>query len=391
MDLISEGNGYWSVDVPGAGEGQKYKFWVNHHPRIDPRATEVTNSTGDGVLISRDYPWQHGLAMPPANELVIYQMHIGTFPDRREDAINAFGAAVHDFYHLRDLGVNAIQLLPVLEFPGDHSGGYNPSHIFAVESSYGGPRGLKWFIDQAHASGFSAFIDDDRDLSAVAAALSSGQLGGGHRRVIYTESHDAVDGTHGKKRVPDEIAPGNAEGWHARKRSMLGAAMLMTAPGIPMIFQGQEVLEWAPFDPGRGVDWGPSGPPGRGFPFLPRSHPSEAQLGEQHPGPAGPAHQYPARGEWGQSAGVSPMGERGAGDNVMVVINLSHQSFSSYRIGVPHPGLWYVRLNSDSRIYSPDFSDFPGYHAHGELGSTMGAPFSAAVGLGPYSCLVLSQ
>ena len=61
------------------------------------------------------------------------------------------------------------------------------------------------------------------------------------KRIIYTESHDAI--ANGRARVPEEIWPGKADSWFSRKRSTLGAALVLTSPGIPMIFEGQELLE----------------------------------------------------------------------------------------------------------------------------------------------------
>src|SRR5205085_10147408 len=73
------------------------------------------------------------------------------------------------------------------------------------------------------------------------------------RRVIYTESHDEV--ANGHARVPEEIWPGNAASWFSRKRSTLGAALVFAAPGIPMIFQGQEFLEDKYFQDSVPLDW----------------------------------------------------------------------------------------------------------------------------------------
>jgi len=74
------------------------------------------------------------------------------------------------------------------------------------------------------------------------------------QRVIYTESHDEV--VNGKSRVPEEIWPGHADRWFSRKRSTLGATMVFTAPGIPMIFQGQEFLEDGFFQDTDPLNWG---------------------------------------------------------------------------------------------------------------------------------------
>ena len=61
------------------------------------------------------------------------------------------------------------------------------------------------------------------------------------RRIIYTESHDEV--ANGKSRVPESIWPGHADSWYSKKRSTLAGALVFTSPGIPMMFQGQELLE----------------------------------------------------------------------------------------------------------------------------------------------------
>ena len=73
------------------------------------------------------------------------------------------------------------------------------------------------------------------------------------KRVIYTESHD--EDANGHARVPEEIWPGYADSWPSRKRAALGAALVLTAPGIPMLFQGQELVEGAWFSDEDPIDW----------------------------------------------------------------------------------------------------------------------------------------
>src|SRR4029453_7798943 len=94
--------------------------------------------------------------------------------------------------------------------------------------------------------------DEDRNMDEVRIAIERRFDGDAFKRVIYTESHDEVGNVmgpdpFGKKRVPEEIHPGSADSWYAKKRSTLGAAVVFTSPGIPMIFQGQEMLEWIQF------------------------------------------------------------------------------------------------------------------------------------------------
>jgi 1,4-alpha-glucan branching enzyme len=97
--------------------------------------------------------------MPSHNELVIYQMHVRTYPDNDRGPANQLSAVTNDLWYLQKLGVNAIQLLPAAEFEGDNSWGYNPACIYAIESSYGGPTALKKMVDGAHARGIAVFLD----------------------------------------------------------------------------------------------------------------------------------------------------------------------------------------------------------------------------------------
>jgi 1,4-alpha-glucan branching enzyme len=81
----------------------------------------------------------------------------------------------------------------------------------------------------------------------------------------------------------------------------------------------------------------------------------------------------------------------GPGDDVVVVLNFSTQPVPDYRIGFPRAGQWWVRFNSDWNGYSPDFSNFPGDHVAAAPIPWQGLPFSAEIGIGPYSALILSQ
>ncbi len=71
--------------------------------------------------------------------------------------------------------------------------------------------------------------------------------------MIYTESHDEV--ANGRVRLPEEIRPGDAGSWWSRKRASMGSALVLTSPGIPMLFQGQELLEDRWFEDTRPLDW----------------------------------------------------------------------------------------------------------------------------------------
>src|SRR5262245_1494584 len=158
--VASEGNGNWSLDVAGAAVGQKYKFKVGGQLRIDPHAARVTNSVGDGIIESPDFAWRvNDFRIPPWNELVVYELHVGTFPDQPTVPGKMIDTVIQDLWYLQELGVNTIEVMPTGEFPQDRSWGYNPAHIFAVESAYGGPDALKRLVDACHARGIAVILD----------------------------------------------------------------------------------------------------------------------------------------------------------------------------------------------------------------------------------------
>ena len=164
-ELSSEGGGYWSVDVAGASAGDQYAFLLttgSHDEirRADARARWVVSSIGNAIVYPGDaYDWGDGFFSTPAwSTAVIYEMHIGTFTSNG-GAPGTLRTAITKLDYLRDLGVNVIEILPVGEFGGFRSKGYNTMLPFAVESDYGGPDALKDFVREAHARGIAVVAD----------------------------------------------------------------------------------------------------------------------------------------------------------------------------------------------------------------------------------------
>ncbi|MGE5763445.1 MAG: malto-oligosyltrehalose trehalohydrolase, partial [Mycobacterium leprae] len=111
---------------------------------------------GPSRVVDHDaYPWRdthwRGIPLPGA---VVYELHVGTFT-----AEGTFDAAAARLDHLVDLGVDIVELLPVNAFPGRHGWGYDGVGLFAVQDAYGGPEGLKRFVDAAHARGLGVALD----------------------------------------------------------------------------------------------------------------------------------------------------------------------------------------------------------------------------------------
>ncbi len=164
-------NGVWSITIAEARPGHAYKLHVTTSTGVpvwknDPRARQVraqSDGTQASVVYDKDaFDWEGDNYEPPwPNEIVMYELHIGTFHDPRpEDGEpSTFDDAIQRLPYLQALGVNMIALMPVNEFGGRHSWGYNPTDLFAIEESYGGPDGLKRFVKAAHERGMAVQVD----------------------------------------------------------------------------------------------------------------------------------------------------------------------------------------------------------------------------------------
>lgn len=547
--LASEGGGWWSTDVAGAAAGQQYKFVLNGSLwKVDPRARDVVSSVDNGIIANTAYNWTP--FTPPAwNEMVIYEMHVGTFNDTPGGAPGTWQTAAAKLNYLQALGVNAVKIMPVAEFPGDYSMGYNPVNLFAPESAYGSPAAMRSFIDQCHQRGIAVLIDvvynhlgpddlgyslwqfdgwstwpdtggiyfyeddnrytpwgdtrpnyasgevrsfirdnamywlseynadglrvdgtayirergiggpdipegwslmqwinneidaaypqklciaeDMRDNEWLTKTTGEGGAGfdsqwdaGYHhklkaaltasedwqrnmwdvrdaitrlyngwdtQRVIYTESHDEVGASSGKLRLPEQIWPGNADSYYSKKRSTLGAGLVLTSPGIPMLFMGQEFLEdgdWHDDDP---LDWSKN----TTFAGIRRLYTDLIRLRRNAFGLT--------RGLTGKNANVFHVNDAdkviafhrwydgGIGDDVVVVANFGSRGFTSYMIGMPRGGRWRVRFNSDWGQYDGQFGNWNAYDTTAAPGARDGLGYNANVGVGPYSLIILSQ
>ena len=551
FQLVSENNGYWYGQAAGATVGDEYRFVLINGDqvisRIDPYARHVTSSVGNGIITDPDaYDWEGDDFTPPTlNELVIYEMHVGTFFDKDPDDDKPADLADVEskIDHLVHLGVNAVELMPLMEFAGDYSWGYNPAHIFAVESAYGGPEKLRDLVKTCHKHGLAVIIDvvynhfgpsdldlwqfdgwsendkggiyfyndwksstpwgdtrpdygrgevrefirdnammwleefhadglrydmtpymrsvdagemnipdgwslthwinteirekfpraitiaedlhgepkvvstaDDgaafhaqwdnhfvhpiraaviaasdeaRDMDAVRDAVEF-SYGDAFSRVIYTESHDEV--ANGSARVPQEVDDDDPTGYYAQKRSTLGAALVLTSPGLPMIFQGQELLEGEWFRDTVPLHWDQ----GAQFKGIFRMYRDLVSLRLNEEG-----HTKGLTGQHVDTLHLHPdnhvyafhrWADGGPHDDVVVAVNLDSKTWGEYTIGMPAAGRWVTRFNSDAKVYSDAFAgvDVPeGFVAAED--DYDGHPASATLVLPPYSVVILSR
>jgi maltooligosyltrehalose trehalohydrolase len=158
-DMQRGADGWWWLDVPAAGPGTDYGFVLpdGDRPLPDPRSMWQP----DGVHgLSRVYDhaafrWSDGgWTGRPLPGSVLYEMHVGTFTTE-----GTFDAAVERLDHLADLGIDMVELLPVGSFNGEYNWGYDGVCWYAPHEAYGGPDGLKRFVDAAHRKGLGVILD----------------------------------------------------------------------------------------------------------------------------------------------------------------------------------------------------------------------------------------
>ncbi|TRO63330.1 alpha-amylase family glycosyl hydrolase [Christiangramia sabulilitoris] len=518
LELEKEENGYWAGTTDLAKEGDQYKYviWNSGQKllRNDPYALEVTNSNGNSIVRTLNFDWEgDDYQLPSWNTLVIYELHVGTFNRKQPDQVGTFDDVIEKLAYLKELGINCIELLPVAEFAGGISWGYNPAHPFAIEQDYGGPDGLFRLVKEAHKMGIGIIMDvvynhlgpsdvdlwqfdgwsendkggiyfyndqrsetpwgdtrpdygrpevrqyfrdnalmwiekyhcdglrmdatsyiryeggglgfdteilegiilmrdinseikskfpnvltiaedlkgqdiitndiahggigygtqwdmnfvhpirealihpddDGRNLEVIAEALTYRYGNDVFSRVIYTESHDEV--ANGKARVPEEIQPGDAESAFAKKRAILGLVLVLTAPGIPMIFQGQEFMEDEYFKDDEGLDW-EKYEKLKGIGRL-----ASDLIGLRtglHGGTNGLRGQETEILHLNQETKILAYKRLNSGDHVepvLVVINFSHRDYENYGIGIEEGTDWKLRFNSTWKGYDEDFSE----------------------------------
>ena len=112
-----------------------------------------------GVTTADDYNWiSANYLKPTLDTLVIYELHVDDF-SAAGNGVGTFQHVLEKLDHLKSLGINAIELMPISEFPGNHSWGYDPQIISAINDSYGTPEQFKYFVDQCHNMGIAVILD----------------------------------------------------------------------------------------------------------------------------------------------------------------------------------------------------------------------------------------
>jgi maltooligosyltrehalose trehalohydrolase len=158
IEMEGESRGHFIHRESEVAEGQRYFYSLDSGP---PRPDPASRWQPDGIhrpsaVVRLDrFDWSEGSWKGlPRSELVIYELHVGTFTSE-----GTFDALIGRLGELCDLGITAIELMPVNQFPGGRSWGYDLVHPFAVQNTYGGPRGLQRLVAACHRVGLALLVD----------------------------------------------------------------------------------------------------------------------------------------------------------------------------------------------------------------------------------------
>ncbi|MDQ3951536.1 MAG: malto-oligosyltrehalose trehalohydrolase [Actinomycetota bacterium] len=156
--MTRDERGWWTARVDGAGPGTDYGFSLDGgDPLPDPRSPWQPNGVHglSRVVDHSAYEWgDAGWRGRPLASALVYELHVGTFTSD-----GTFDAAAAQLDHLVRLGVTHVELMPVAQFPGERGWGYDGVDLFAVHEPYGGPEGLKRFVDACHSRGLGVVLD----------------------------------------------------------------------------------------------------------------------------------------------------------------------------------------------------------------------------------------
>jgi maltooligosyltrehalose trehalohydrolase len=155
--LARDGRGYHTAVIDDVTPGTRYSLVLPDGALLPDPASRLQPDGvhGPSEIVATAFDWQAvAWRQPELRDLVIYEMHVGTFT-----AEGTFDAAIERLPALRELGITAVELMPVAQFPGNRNWGYDGVFAFAVQNSYGGPAALKRFVDAAHAHDLNVVLD----------------------------------------------------------------------------------------------------------------------------------------------------------------------------------------------------------------------------------------
>ncbi|HEX5923900.1 MAG TPA: malto-oligosyltrehalose trehalohydrolase [Baekduia sp.] len=154
--MADEGYGTWVATVDAAA-GDDYAYIIDGTRLPDPHTRQQPSGLRGPSRVVDPSAWtwtDQGWAGVPLEQLVVYELHVGTFTQA-----GTFDAVIPHLGELAELGVTAIELMPIADFPGRRGWGYDGVYFWAAHEAYGGPDGLQRLVDAAHAAGVGVLLD----------------------------------------------------------------------------------------------------------------------------------------------------------------------------------------------------------------------------------------
>ncbi len=231
--------------------------------------------------------------------------------------------------------------------------------------------------------------DDQRDLGAVQGALTGSYAGDPFARLLFIEDHDTVG--NGGARIATKIDPVDPTSFSARRRSMLGGVLLLSTPGVPMIFMGEESLATGTFanPPAPLASAIPAGFGDKMRAFYTDMIALRRNLGGQSGGLLDTDVQILHRNDTNKV--IAYLRHGASGEDVIVVVNLRNKAYTRYDVGVPSGGGWRIRLDTDWKTYGDDFGGGASGTVQTIAQTKDGQPFTLPVQLGAYAAVVFSR
>jgi maltooligosyltrehalose trehalohydrolase len=157
VPMARDHDGYYRLLLAEVSPGTRYRYRLNRNQiRPDPASRfQPEGVHGPSEVVDPSFPWtDQAWVNPPLTDYVLYELHTGTF-----SAEGTLAAIIPRLGYLKNLGVTAIELMPVAQFPGGRNWGYDGVFPFAVQNSYGGPRALMQLVNAAHREGLAVVLD----------------------------------------------------------------------------------------------------------------------------------------------------------------------------------------------------------------------------------------
>jgi 1,4-alpha-glucan branching enzyme len=229
--------------------------------------------------------------------------------------------------------------------------------------------------------------DSSVDMNAIASAIGAAFNQSYIQSVNYTESHNEVSGG---ERLTYLIDPSDPTGWLSLKKSTLGAGILFTSPGIPMIYQGQEFVENEELQVNLLLQWGLLEQFAGMRKLWANLAAARADTAGHTPNLTGDSVNIYQLDNTNKFIAYERYDSQAAGVSI-VVANFTGSARTGVRLGLPASGTWITRFNSDSKIYSSTFSGSGSEGVNASGAAYAGMPYSGSLTIGPYSLMILSR